>query len=671
MENEEKKLWGDLYKSSEVQNPMRSGVSQENEPVRTFEHDGTVFTCAFSPDNEWVASGGDDKKLIVRNLKTGDIKHTFEHDGWIRTCAFSPDNQWVASGGADNKLTVQLFLADSNIKKWAKAPNLKYRDGDTILHHFQKTNLRNAFRSLLQASNRIYPIENANKQSILDIALAKSDHELSALIVAKLFERFPNELTPACVGLDTKTGKNSSIDKYPDVLVQTLQLCKRDSPWTRKVSRLTLKSKYKYKPSMCCRLVEWATDEDGDDGGTDVPVSSYVIGMKGFLALDGPFDSIVRSENLKAMETDTMRYAVDFKWHRYGRTVQIVRTCLFLCLVGWFSVDQGILDGNKPTLAVAPYMTVLLSFSFFHEEGRQLWKDGVAAHFSSGWNVLDLCAYTMAVGAVAVSRLYDRATEPAVNVVSSCAIIVLSFQFLNFLRAFEWSGSLVRMMTQIISDMRPFLALQIVLLVGFTTSFSRLLAKGDDNFKSWSSFLTGYDMLLGNWDIDQFIGASDVTSNAALIAGSLYMFLVPIVTMNLLIAIMSDSYDRVRDNQRLEARLQKAMVLVDIDRTYGGLLKRFFGESIYPVYLHVLAPTDENVSFGSADDQWDGRLKAIQTGVKEAVAEVKSNVKDMENKMEGVEKDVKGIEKDVKGIENKMEGIERKLDRVLQQLLKS
>jgi hypothetical protein len=434
---------------------------------------------------------------------------------------------------------------------------------------------------------------------------------------------------------------------------------------------MALKSKCKYKPSMCCRLVEWETNKDEDVGGTDVPVSSYVIGMKGFLAVDGPFGSIVRSENLKAMEMDAMRCAVDFKWHRYGRTVQIVRTCLFLCLVGWFSVDQGILDGSGPSLTVAPYMTVLLSFLFFHEEARQLSKDGVAAHFSSGWNALDLCSYTMAVGAVAFSRLYDRETEPAVNVVSSCAIIVLSFQFLNFLRAFEWSGSLVRMMTQIISDMRPFLGLQIVLLVGFTTSFSRLLGKGDETFKSWSSFLTGYGMLLGNWDIDQFIGASEVTSNAALVAGSLYMFLVPIVTMNLLIAIMSDSYDRVRDNQRLEARLQKAMVLVDIDRTYGGLLSRFFGESIYPFYLHVLAPADESGSLDMGDDQWDGRLKAIQRGMKEAVAEVKSNVRDMGNKMEGIENKMEGFENKMEGIEKDVKGIERKLDQVLQQLLKT
>ena len=55
-------------------------------------------------------------------------------------------------------------------------------------------------------------------------------------------------------------------------------------------------------------------------------------------------------------------------------------------------------------------------------------------------------------------------------------------------------------------------------------------------------------MLLGNWDVDQFTGASEVTSNAALIAGCLYMFMVPIVLHEPLIAIMSDLYDRVHIN---------------------------------------------------------------------------------------------------------------------------
>ena len=119
--------------------------------------------------------------------------------------------------------------------------------------------------------------------------------------------------------------------------------------------------------------------------------------------------------------------------------------------------SSRILDASILTLTVAPYITVLISFLFSTRRIQATTKKRCySSYFDSGWNILDLCSYAMVVGAVAVSRVYDRETEPAVNVVSGCTIIVLSFQFLNFLRAFEWSGSLVRMMTQIISDMFAF-----------------------------------------------------------------------------------------------------------------------------------------------------------------------------------------------------------------------
>ena len=91
------------------------------------------------------------------------------------------------------------------------------------------------------------------------------------------------------------------------------------------------------------------------------------------------------------------------------------------------------------------------------------------------------------------------------------------------------------------------------------------------------------------------------------------------------------------------------------------MLKRFFGESIYPVYLHVLAPTDENVSFGNADDQWDGRLKAIQRGV------------DM--KITGVEKQIVGTQtqlgEKINGVQKQMDGVQKQLNEILRHLAPS
>ena len=107
-------------------------------------------------------------------------------------------------------------------------------------------------------------------------------------------------------------------------------------------------------------------------------------------------------------------------------------------------------------------------------------------------------------------------------------------------------------------------------------------------FQGGVAFLTGYEMMLGDWDMGNFeaftmkkINSTNVaevpdpvTTGFAILAFCLYMFLVPIVTMNLLIAIMGDSFDRVRENQVVEGRMERARVICAIESTYKWHLER-------------------------------------------------------------------------------------------------
>merc|ERR1712196_742136 len=117
----------------------------------------------------------------------------------------------------------------------------------------------------------------------------------------------------------------------------------------------------------------------------------------------------------------------------------------------------------------------------------------------------------------------------------------------------------------------------------------------------------------------------------ALIAFSMYMMFGPIVTMNLLIAIMGDSYDFVRENQRLYGLKEKAKTLYDIDHTFFTI-DYFRKDKYFPKYLHVLTRKDGD-NGDEEEEKWEGHLKSLKREIQKNSKELKEELKDKTEKM--------------------------------------
>lgn len=76
-----------------------AAVGQENFNTLRAGHTGKINAVAFSPDNKFLASAGEDKMVHVWNTKNGKILLKIESTDAVKAVAFSPDGKVIATAG--------------------------------------------------------------------------------------------------------------------------------------------------------------------------------------------------------------------------------------------------------------------------------------------------------------------------------------------------------------------------------------------------------------------------------------------------------------------------------------------------------------------------------------------------------------------------------------------
>jgi hypothetical protein len=259
-------------------------------------------------------------------------------------------------------------------------------------------------------------------------------------------------------------------------------------------------------------------------------------------------------------------------------------------------------------------------------ECYELVVEGLKRYMSSPWNVCDsvssICLLAAALCHVLLHQdsedfdkmwLIDRMAD-----FGGVGILLKWTGVLDYLRLWSTTASHIRMISQIAMDVTPFFIVIFLGVVSTSFSFRVLLPNSfafsytDSRYGVLKPFITIFRLLVGDIDINAMAHGT-VTIFVLLLA----IFFLAILMLNMVIADMGDSYQRVKQGESEEICMEKAKMITTMEKLYPSRHQ-------YAKYMHILQPAE----YRPKHAKWEGlggtlKRMAERTDKKFAAVETK------------------------------------------------
>jgi hypothetical protein len=280
-----------------------------------------------------------------------------------------------------------------------------------------------------------------------------------------------------------------------------------------------------------------------------------------------PLHNIVENCDAQVFESKLLRLLVQHKWERhtyprlrilmvlYCLDVGVATTAMLSTSHGW---NGSLVDTSVGAAVIAELMCLASGV-------RALTLQGAQRYFSSLWNIIGCFAVAAVLSA---SVAHFNGTAELARTAGAFGTIAKYFGLLDWLRSYRQTGPLVRMLEVIAQDITPFLLILGIATIG-SALFFVINQPESDAFGAehpiggslWP-LVTMYRAGLGDFDV------SDYTTDESLAMFCVFAGLVVILMLNLLIAIMNDSYDKVKARESVEGTMERAKMVVEMERVF-------------------------------------------------------------------------------------------------------
>ncbi|GMH78467.1 hypothetical protein TL16_g07811 [Triparma laevis f. inornata] len=390
--------------------------------------------------------------------------------------------------------------------------------------------------------------------------------------------------------------------------------------------------------------------DDAEDSGFQegVPVTAKFVPIKGIASSNSNFLSAVvkatmASGNFDAFNSKVVRIVVQHKWKTYTRRMFIRNCWLYIMLLGSLTFDimshSNHFALEEPYSQIPTVLTLILWFFFAKDEFLQICRADSFSSYFDFWNCLDFLSLTTI--ALAYAFRWNNQKEYA----TAAYAIALPLNYLNslyYMQGFEESGQLIRMILGIMEGIRLFVVILFVCVIGFALAFYVLYDAGPGTYDTdqkpygmetpFTSLFAGFLLLLGDFNVAEFSASSSYM--VTLILFVVFMVFINIVMLNLLIAIMGDIFDRIRENAKAEFTFARAMIILEFEEMLSS--RRFKNGTWFPTWLQVLEPASEDGGEGSGD--WIGSVGVLKGTIEKFKTQMSEEVEGLKEKLTESEK---------------------------------
>ena len=315
-------------------------------------------------------------------------------------------------------------------------------------------------------------------------------------------------------------------------------------------------------------------------------------------------NSITDCYNSELFKSQMLKALLLYKWRQTFKLL-IIETCVYS--VSMASLLYYILSNPRSECYLVLIFLILIS-TFNLLQNLTKGYESFRKFFGSPWNVLDSARIMLTYFYTINQLLYQDPQYIGLELLT----LLYCIKAIGYFRIFNKYRYLLRVILEIIKDMIPFF----LILFTSTIAFAILLRVSQKDLSFFHSFVDLYML-----DQTNFVISLDSFEN--IFVFFMASLLNPIIMLNLLIAIMGDTYDRIQED----------MVVADYREMTELILEAeyfVFWRKFSPGVRAFITRCDYLRNLNLEKNQWMGKIRAVKKSIQSLEGKFKSTSRNID-----------------------------------------